>query len=171
MSFGLPNKEYDRLSGDCTEDQQPHEAPRDFSLWWLFIYHNSRNSKVHSHPERKVVPYITTLCISEIRIIFYHFDKPIWYCSHAAKFLTHLFPFEFFLDLWVRSLWGPLLRAQRLPVRLRRFVWISPSLWFCDHSEIKSKSSWFWCLCPRRLFASNLGRYKAIYLLFAIKLS
>ena len=78
---------------------------------------------------------------------------------------------EFFSDLWGRSLWGPLLHAQRLLVWLCRFVWISPGLWFCDRSEIESKSSRFRCLSPRRLVASNLGRYKAIYPLFAAKLS
>jgi hypothetical protein len=62
-----------------------------------------------------------------------------------------------------RSLWGPLLRALRFPVRLHRFVWISPGLWFCGRSEIESKSSRFRCLSPRRLVASNLGRYKASY--------
>ena len=83
----------------------------------------------------------------------------------------HLCSCEFFLDLWGRSLWSPLLRAQWLPVRLRRFVWISPGLWFCDRLEIESKSSRFRCLSPRRLVTSNLGRYKAIYPLFAANLS
>jgi len=85
--------------------------------------------------------------------------------------VLHLCSCEFFSDLWGRSLWGPLLRAQWLLVWLRRFVWISPGLWFCDRSEIESKSSRFRCLPPRRLIASNLGRYKAIYPLFAAKLS
>ena len=85
--------------------------------------------------------------------------------------VLHLCSCEFFSDLWERSLWGPILRAQRLPVRLHCFVWISPGLWFCDRSEIESKSSRFRCLSPRRLVASNIGRYKAIYLLFAAKLS
>ena len=83
----------------------------------------------------------------------------------------HLCSCEFFLDLWGRSLWGPLFHALRFPVRLRRFVWISPGLWFCDRSEIELMSSRFRCLSPRRLVASNLGRYKAIYSLFAAKLS
>ena len=60
--------------------------------------------------------------------------------------------------------------CSRLPVRLRRFVWISPGLWFYDRSEIVSKSSRFRCLSPRRLVASNLGRYKTIYPMFAAKL-
>ena len=85
--------------------------------------------------------------------------------------VLHLCSCEFFSDLWEKSLWGPLLRAQRLPVWLCRFVWISPGLWFCNLSEIESKSSRFRCLSPRRLVASNLGRYKAIYPLFAAKLS
>ena len=63
----FPIRSYDWLSGDCTEDQQPREAPRDFSSWWIFVYHNSRNSKVHSHPARRVIPCINILCISEIR--------------------------------------------------------------------------------------------------------
>ena len=85
--------------------------------------------------------------------------------------VLHLCSCEFFLDLWRRSLWDPLFCALRFPVWLRRFVWISPGLWFCDHSEIESKSSRFRCLSPRHLVASNLGRYKAIYPLFAAKLS
>jgi hypothetical protein len=44
-------------------------------------------------------------------------------------------------------------------------------LWFCGRSEIESKSSRFRCLSPRRLVASNLGRYKASYSLFYSKLS
>ena len=83
----------------------------------------------------------------------------------------HLCSCESCLDLWGRSLWGPLFRAIRFPVWLRNFVWISPGLWFCDRSEIESKSSWFRCLSSRRLVASNLGRYKVIYSLFAAKLS
>ena len=63
----FPIRSYDRFSGDCTKGQQPREASRDFSSWWHFIYHNCRNSKVHSHPARSVVPCINTLCISEIR--------------------------------------------------------------------------------------------------------
>jgi len=85
--------------------------------------------------------------------------------------VLHLCSCEFFLNLWRRSLWGPQLRALRLPVRLCHFVWISSGLWFCDRSEIESKSSWFRCLSSRRLVASNLGRYKVIYPLSAAKLS
>ena len=85
--------------------------------------------------------------------------------------VLHLCSCEFFSDLRGRSLWGPLLHAQRLPVRLRGFVWISSGFWFCDSSEIELKSSRFWCLSPRHLVASNLGKYKTIYLLFAAKLS
>jgi len=83
----------------------------------------------------------------------------------------HLCSCESCLDLWGRSLWGPLFHALWFPVWLRHFVWISPGLWFCDRSEIESKSSRFRCLSPRRLVASNLGRYKAIYPLFTAKLS
>ena len=85
--------------------------------------------------------------------------------------VLHLYSCKFFSDLWGRSLWGTLFCALRFPVRLRRFVWISPGLWFCDRSEIESKSSGFRCLSLRRLVASNLGRYKAIYPLFSAKLS
>ena len=102
------------------------------------------------------------------------FDHLInWYDIPTDLLMSvlHLCSCEFCLDLWERSLWGPLLRALRLLVRLRRFVWISPGLWFCDRSEIVSKSSRFRCLSPRRLVASNLGKYKAIYPLFAAKLS
>ena len=102
------------------------------------------------------------------------FDHLINRYGIPADFLMsvlHLCSCEFFSDLWGRSLWGPLLRALRLLVRLRRFVWISPGLWFCDRSEIESKSSRFRCLSSRRLVASNLGRYKAIYPLFAANLS
>ena len=74
--------------------------------------------------------------------------------------VLHLCSCEFFSDLWERSLWGPLLLAQQLPVRLRCFVWISSRLWFCRCSEIKSKSSRFRCLSPHRLVASNLAGIK-----------
>jgi hypothetical protein len=74
---------------------------------------------------------------------------------------TPLF-FIVLLGLVKRSLWVPLLRALRFPVRLYRFVWISSGL-FYDHLEIESKSSRFWCLPPRPLDASNLFRYKASY--------
>ena len=53
---------------------------------------------------------------------------------------------------------------------LHHFVWISPSLWFYGRSKIESKSSRFRCLSPYRLVASNLGRYKATYPMFAVKL-
>ena len=45
-----------------------------------------------------------------------------------------------------------------------------PVCWFCDRSDIESKSSRFRCLSPHRLIASNLGRYKAIYPLFTANL-
>ena len=83
----------------------------------------------------------------------------------------HLYSCEFCLDLCGRSLWGPLFRALWFPVWLRHFVWISPGFWFCDRSEIESKSSRFRCLSPHCLVASNLGWYKAIYPLFTAKLS
>jgi hypothetical protein len=88
------------MSGDCTEDQQPREAPREFSSWWLFIYHNSRNSKVHSHPARRVVACINILCISEIRRFLDHFDKLKLLCNRAAECLAHPCSCLFFLDLW-----------------------------------------------------------------------
>ena len=49
----------------------------------------------------------------------------------------HLCSCEFFLDLWGRSLWGPLIRALRLPVRLRHFVWISP---ICGSAIVRRSS-------------------------------
>ena len=88
------------MSGDCTEDQQPREAHREFSSWWLFIYHNSRNSKVHSHPARRVIHCINILCISEIRRLFDHFDKLKLFCSRAAECLAHHCSSLFFLYLW-----------------------------------------------------------------------
>ena len=83
---------------------------------------------------------------------------------------TPLF-FLVLLGLVKRYLWVPLVRALQFLVWLYCFGWISPGLWFCDRLEIESKSSRFRCLSPRRLVASNLGRYKAIYPLFAAKLS
>jgi hypothetical protein len=78
------------------------------------------------------------------------------------------------LGLVKRSLWGPLLRALRLPVRLchflwfspiicalrlpvrlRRFVWYYTRLWFCSRSEIDSMTSRFWCLSPRHLVTTT----------------
>ena len=102
---------------------------------------------------------------------FWSFDKPIWYSSwFADECLTPLF-LRVLLGLVRKISLRSLFLALRFPVRLRRFVWISPELWFCDRSEIESKSSRFRCLSPRRLVASNLGRYKAIYPLFAANLS
>ena len=88
------------MSGDCTEDQRPREAPREFNSWWLFIYHNSRNSKIHSQPARRVVPCINILCISEIRRLFDHFDKLRLFCSRATECLAHPCSSLFYLDLW-----------------------------------------------------------------------
>jgi hypothetical protein len=78
------------------------------------------------------------------------------------------------LGLVKRSLWGPLLCALRLPVRLchflwfspiicalrlpvrlRRFVWYYTRLWFCSRSEIDSMTSRFWCPSPRHLVTTT----------------
>ena len=74
------------------------------------------------------------------------------------------------LDMW-KDPSGFHYFVLRFSVRLYHFVLISPGLWFYDRLEIESKSSRFRCLPPRRLVASILGRYKAIYPLFAAKLS
>ena len=71
-------RSYDRFSGDCTEDQQPREAPRVFSSCWLLSYHNSRNSKSHSHPTRRVVPCISTPCISKMNKDFDNEIEPLF---------------------------------------------------------------------------------------------
>jgi hypothetical protein len=62
----FPIKRHDRFSEDFAGTQQSHEAVRDFSSWWLFSQHNSRNSKFHSLPTRRIVPCINTLSISQI---------------------------------------------------------------------------------------------------------
>jgi hypothetical protein len=95
-----------------------------------------------SYLTRRVVPSISIIYVL-LENNFWSFDKLIWYCSRAAECLTHLCSCEFFLDLWGRSLRGPLIHALWLPARLHRFVWISPGLWFCDRSEIELKSSRF----------------------------
>ena len=82
----FPIRRYDQFSGDCTEDQQPCEAHQDFSSWWLLSYHNSRNSKSHSHPTRKVVPCISTPCISENNEDFDNEIEPLFIQLCANKF-------------------------------------------------------------------------------------
>ena len=57
--------------------------------------------------------------------------------------------------VWQNPLGSPT-SCSTASVWLRRIVWISSGLWFCGRSEIESKSSWFRCLSPRRLVASNL---------------
>ena len=80
-------KIYDQFSGDCTEDKQPREAPRDFSSWWLLSYHNSRNSKSHSHPTRRVVPCINNPCISENNEDFDNEIEPLFIqlCANKSR--------------------------------------------------------------------------------------
>jgi hypothetical protein len=65
-TLDFPIKCYDQFNEDCALIQQSHEFVQDFSSWWLFTLHNSKNSMVHSHPTKRVVPCINVLCISEI---------------------------------------------------------------------------------------------------------
>jgi hypothetical protein len=77
----FPIKSYDQISEDCAGTQQSHEAVQDFSSWWLFTSHNSRNSKVHLHPTRRAVPCINTLCIYEIIKTFDNeIEPPLFSC-------------------------------------------------------------------------------------------
>ena len=162
MSFGLPNKElwpfYLELLRSPEDARGNWRPSRECFTSWPSTFQRGEFS---SYLSRRIVPSINIPYVYSEKN-FWSFDKPIWYCSHATECLTHLCSCEFFLDLWGRSLCGPLIRALRLPVRLHSFVWISPSLSFCDHLEIESKSSWFRCLSPCHLVASNLGRYNVL---------
>ena len=93
MSFGIPIKSYDRVSGHYTEGQQPGEAPREVSSWWLLSYYNSRNSKVHSHPTWRVVPCINTICISKIKQDFDNEIEPLLFSYVLTNSERDLYPF------------------------------------------------------------------------------
>ena len=99
----FPIKSYDRVSGHCTEGQQSGEAPRDFSSWWFLSYHNSRNSKVHSHPTRRVVPYINTLCISEIKQDFDNEIEPLLFSYVLTNLESDLYPFSLVIPLGLQK--------------------------------------------------------------------
>ena len=137
-----------------------------FTCWPSIFQHGDFSSYL---PRRVVPSIISSMCTQ--KRTFDHLINRYGIPADLLMSVLHLCSCEFFLDLWGRSLWGPLFRALWFPVWLRYFVWISPGLWFCDRSKIESKSSRFRCLSPRRLVASNLGRYKAIYPLFVAKLS
>ena len=97
----FPIRSYGRFSGDCTEDQQPHEAPRVFSSWWLLSYHNSRNSKSHSHPTRRVVPCISTPCISENNQDFDNEIEPLLFSCVLTNSESDLYPFALVISLGI----------------------------------------------------------------------
>jgi hypothetical protein len=103
MSFGLPSKDYDRVSGHCTEGQQPGKAPRDSSSWRLLSYYNFRNSKVHSHPTRRVVPCINTLCISEIKRDFDNEIDPLLSSCVLTNSESDLYPFALVIPLGLQK--------------------------------------------------------------------
>jgi len=89
----FPIRSYGRFSGDCTEDKQPREAPRVFSSLWLSSYHNSRNSKSHSHPTRRVVSCISTSCISENNQDFDNEIEPLLFSCVLTNSESDLYPF------------------------------------------------------------------------------
>ena len=124
----FPIRSYDWLSGDCTEDQQPREAPRDFSSWWLLSYHNSRNSKSHSHPTRRIVPCINTICISEIKQDFDNEIEPLLFSCVLTNSESDLYPFALVIRITeAAASSAPNPCSCYFDCRLRRLV-----LWECD---------------------------------------
>ena len=117
----FPIKSYDWLGRDCTEDHQPCEALRDFSSWRLLSYYHSRNSKVHSHLTRRVVPCIHALCISEIERDFENEIEPLLFSCVLTNSESDLYPFALvisFAGLQKRRL-HPLPIGARSPFRVR----------------------------------------------------
>ena len=120
------------------------------STSWPFT---SQRGDFGSQLSKRLIPSINVTCMLQENN-FWSFENLIWYCSRAT--LSVILTFVLASSSWAyeRSLRGPLLHALRFPVRLRRIVWISLGLRFCDRSEIESKSSMFRCLSPRRLVTS-----------------
>ena len=112
-NLDFPIKSYDRVSGHYTEGQQPGEAPRVSSSWWHLSYYNSRNSKVHSHPTRRVVTCINTICISEIKQDFDNEIEPLLFSYVLTNSERDLYPFALVdpLGLQKRPLHRHLIRA------------------------------------------------------------
>jgi hypothetical protein len=80
----------DKFRQISSENQFGHV--RDFSSWWLFTSHNSRNSKVHSHAARRVVPCINNLCVSEIIKTFYNEIEPLLFSSVLTRSESNSLP-------------------------------------------------------------------------------
>jgi hypothetical protein len=95
-----------------------------------------------------------------------------WYYSRAVKCLTQSLFFLVLHGLVKRSLWDPLVRALRVPIRLPRLVWISSG---CVSAIVRRSSRsllGFGVSLPVALsHPINLGMYKASYPLFYSKLS
>ena len=132
MSYHLdfPIKSYDRVSRHCIEGQQPGEAPRDSNSWWLLNYYNFRNSKIHSHPTRRVVPCINTLCISEIKQDFDNEIEPLLFSCVLTNSESDLYPFALVIFLGITEAAAssaPKPCSCYFVCRLHRLV-----LWECD---------------------------------------
>jgi hypothetical protein len=141
--------------------------PSTSPTWWLQF-------TLIPYPSRRVVPNINTPYVLWKNL--WNIDELIAYMVLQPRCWVPCTPVivPCSLGLVKRSLWGPLLCALRLPVRLhhfvwfsvvicalqlpvrlRRFVWYYTRLWFCGRSEIESMSSRFWCLSPRHLVATT----------------
>jgi len=95
----FPIRSYDRFSGDCTEDQQPREPPRNFSSWCLLSYHNYRNSKSHLFPTMSVVSCINNPCISENNQDFDNKIEPLLFSCVLTNSESDLYPFALVISL------------------------------------------------------------------------
>jgi hypothetical protein len=112
------------------------------------------------YPTRRVVPSINTPYVP-LRTQFYYYELLTTYSWLHWVPCTSLF-FPVLRGLVKRSMWGPLIHALRLPIRLHQFVSISLGLWFCSHSVIESKPSRFRCLSLCRLVVSTPDRGSVI---------
>ena len=132
----FPIKSYNWFSGDYTEGQQPREASRDFSSWWLLNYHNSRNSKSHSHPTRRVVPCINNSCILENNKYFDNEIELLLFSCVLTNSESDLYFFTLVISLGITKAdasSAPNLCSCYFVCSLRRLVF-----WECDWTN-----SWF----------------------------
>ena len=142
----LPIRSYDHFSENCTEAQKTCYGIEDHlvNASPVDLPPSNVENSIHTYLGGLLLVYISPMCTQ--KRTFDHLINRYGIPANLLMRVLHLCSCEFFLDLWRRSLWDPLFRALRFPVWLRRFVWISPGLWFCDRSEIESKSSRFRCL-------------------------
>ena len=88
---------------ETAQKTNSHEAPRVFSSLWLLSYHNSRNSKSHLHPPRRVVPCINNPCISENDEDFDNEIEPLLFNCVLTNSESDLYPFALVIPLGLQK--------------------------------------------------------------------